>query len=335
MRQGAGQAAIVLASRPVMGVLRDDETPSEIRRRLLLVEASRRFARDALGLEVHQQYRRVTFLDQDAVVYVVSAAPQTDLTLYRWHYPVLGALPYRGYFSLEEAEAAALDLEAQGYDVAVRPVPTYSLLGIFPDPIVSPMLLSSDPTWLIETVIHELTHATVFAPGQGAFNEGVATFIGREGRRQFIEHHFGEDSAISTYQARLDRDRDTYARAVRALAFELRVLFATAQGRGRDTLAAHRDQIYARHQSHFVRDVADTMQTYRFRRARLPENNAALSAYGLYTAMQSLYRRAFDVCQHEMRCFLRQMRWAAAHSDAELALETWLREREDRSWETP
>lgn len=321
MRQGIGQVEVMAGARPVSRVLDDPNTPETIRSRLRLVEAARRFARDELGLAVGQQYRSVTFLDNDAVVYVVSAAPQTSLVPFRWEYPILGRLPYRGFFVLEEAERQAQQMIQAGYDVSVRPVPTYSLLGVLPDPIVSPMLFSGDEAWLVETVIHELAHATVFASSQGAFNESLATFIGREGRRRFVEHHYGRDSAIYQYMLRKDADRESYGRAVGALAFDLRVLFTQAKGLPRAEILERKDQIFLRHQKHYQNDVAETLNSYRLRTARLPDNNAELSSYGLYTMNQHLYRRAYRSCNEDMRCLIRMLRSVSRAKNPQLALE--------------
>jgi predicted aminopeptidase len=324
-RQGVGQLEVMAGARWVSRVLDDEQTPPEVKRRLRLVQAVRRFARDELGLDVGAQYRTVTFLDSPAVVFVVSAAPRTSLEPYRWEYPVLGELPYRGFFDLEEAEAEAVRMQEQGFDVSVGPVPTYSLLGILPDPIVSPMLFTSDEAWLVETVIHELAHATVFAPGQGAFNEGLATFIGREGRRRFVERHYGSDSAIWEWGRRYDADRKAYARAVGALAFDLRVLFAQAQRLSEEEILERKDAIFLEHQTHFRAEVADAMETFRVRRRRLPDNNAELSAYGIYTLQQHLYRRAFRACNEDMRCLIRTLRAAASDPDPETHLGERLR----------
>jgi predicted aminopeptidase len=319
--QGVGQAEVLLAARSARRLREDPETPAAIQRRLALVQAAKSFARYDLGLTVKQQYRAVTFLDAPAVVYVVSASPRTALESHTWDYPVVGSLPYRGHFSLEDAEAEADDLEAEGLDVDVRPVTTYSLLGILPDPIVSPMLLGSDELRLVETVVHELAHATVFAPGEGAFNEGLATFIGREGRRRFVEKHYGTDSAIYRYMLARDADVDAYIKALGALAFDLRVLFAQAEGLTSDELLRRRDAIFLSHQRHYADEVVPVMQTYRLRRLRLPSNNAELAAYGIYTLEQHLYRRAFRACNEDLRCLIRDLKAAAASGDPEDALE--------------
>ncbi len=320
VEQGVGQAELLAAARPVAPLLDDPRVPTVVRRRLALVVAARSFAKRELGLDVGFQYRTAVFLDAPAVVYVVSAAPPTSLEPYTWSYPLLGALPYRGYFSIGEAERAARALADQGFDVAARPVTTFSLLGVAPDPVLSTMLFNGDELTLVETVIHELAHATVFVPGHSAFNEGLATFIGREGRRQFVLKHWGEGSAIRARMDSQDRDDQAYLRGVGALAFDLRVLFAQG-GSVRDAeLLARKDRIFVEHQRHWEEEVAPTLTSFRYRRARLPENNAQLTAFGIYTLKQHVYQEAFAGCREDMRCLLALLRRVSTADDPELAL---------------
>lgn len=319
VEQGVGQAEVLAAARPITHYLNDERTPPAVKQRLMLAVAARQFAKE-IGLDVGFQYRNAVFLNAPAVVYVTSAAPRTSLDPYVWTYPVLGALPYRGNFDLDDAEALARQLEAEGYDVDVRPVTTYSLLGIAPDPVLSTMLFRSDEIYLVETVIHELAHATLFVPGQGAFNEGMATFIGKEGRRRFVAKYYGNQSAIAVRMNELDRDDAAYVRAVGALAFDLRVLFAQTEALGDTEVLARKDRIFLEHQRHWQEEVAPTLLSWRHRRARLPDNNAELSSFGIYSLKQRVYEEAYASCREDMRCLLGVLRSVANESDPELAL---------------
>jgi predicted aminopeptidase len=322
-RQGVGQLEVLSAARPVDPIIDDPTVSRDVRRRLAIAVAARNFARDRLGLAVDDQYRTAVFLDAPAIVYVVSAAAPDSLTPRTWRYPVVGGLPYRGHFSLEDAEAEADALEATGLDVSVRPVSTYSLLGIAPDPILSSMLFRREELDLVETVIHELAHATVFAPGQGAFNEGLATFIGREGRKQFVRERFGPNSAVAARANAVDDDDDAWSRAVGALAFDLRILFAQANSRTRSQVLDEKQRIFARHQRHWQQEVAPTLFSVRLRGARLPENNAELAAVGIYSLKQHLYAGTVASCGGDWRCFLRALAGVAGQADPEVALAEW------------
>ncbi len=320
LRQGLGQLQLLTVARPVAPVLHDPQVSADLKRRLALVAAARNFARDRLSLQVGAQYQSVVFLDQPAVVYVVTAAPLDALEPVVWHYPLVGPLPYRGWFSLAEAEHTADLLAAQGYEVAVRPVTTYSLLGLLPDPIVSSMLYRSDELDIVETVLHELAHATVFASGQGAFNEGLATFIGRHGRRLFVREHFGHASAVVKRSEAIDDDDDVWMRSVAALAFDLRVLFAQRETLPTPLLLEQKERIFARHQRHWQTEVAPTVFQTRLRNATLPDNNAALAAVGLYTLRQRSFEEAFVACGGDWRTFIALLRDVADEEDPAGAL---------------
>jgi predicted aminopeptidase len=322
--QATGQLAILAAAEPISRVLHEGTAEPVVAHKLHLVQAARAFAHE-LGLDVSQRYQDVVMLPRRATVYVVTAAPTDSLDTIQWTYPVVGTLPYRGFFDEEQANGFAASLRSPDVETSVRPVSTYSLLGFWPDPVVSPMLADED-TVLVETLFHELAHATVFAPGQGAFNEGLATFIGREARRQFLRARLGDASHAAMRARDLDQDEDAYGRAVAALAFEVRLLFAESSRKPRThtdkaKLQRERARIFAAHQRHWRDEVAPTLHTSRYRYSRLPDNNARLAEVGLYTLRQRLYVDAFVACGRDMRVFLAILRRAAQANDA----QEWLR----------
>ena len=63
--------------------------------------------------------------------------------------------------------------------MCLLPIPAYSTLGWLNDPVTAPMLREGRAR-LIEVVLHELVHATVYVPDEPDWNEGLATFFGQE-----------------------------------------------------------------------------------------------------------------------------------------------------------
>ena len=194
----------------------------------------------SLGLEVDGQYTSYVAWPGDALITsVVATRPGSVEAVTSW-FPIVGSVPYRGWFDAGRAEAYATSLRDEGLDVCVVPVPAYSTLGWFDDPLTGPML-RQDPSLLVETLLHELLHANVFVPGDAEFNEGVAAFFGEEARVRFYADRQGEAARV--------RERDAVDRRRRArsgvLAFRrgVEALYSErAAGPERDALRAERER---------------------------------------------------------------------------------------------
>jgi len=132
---------------------------------------ARAFAVDSLGLEARRSFTRYTDLGRDTLVLVLSAAHRDRLEPYSWWFPIVGRVPYKGYFDLASARKAADGLRARGFDVYLRPSSAFSTLGWFDDPVLS-TTLREDSVDLANTVVHELTHNGFYAPGQAVFPGG-------------------------------------------------------------------------------------------------------------------------------------------------------------------
>lgn len=194
MGQAAGQIGILRESRPVEQVLTDPSVSDSIKARLRYIQKVRQFAFDSLHLKQSDNY--TTFYDQKEKVSLwnLSACERFSFHAKEWWFPFLGSFPYKGFFELEKAKEERDALKLQGYDTRIRSVGGWSTLGWTTDPILSNMLKRSDGR-LAELIIHELTHSTLFVQDQVEFNENLATYIGEQGARQFLEIHFGTDSA--------------------------------------------------------------------------------------------------------------------------------------------
>jgi predicted aminopeptidase len=194
---GAEQIKLFFRRVPVEEVIADPTTPPHIRSRLVLAQEVLTFAR-SIGLTTKSQYTKFVQLDRDYLTYVVSAAPKWEMMSYKWDYPFIGELPYRGYYDLPKAEAEERELQLQGLDTYLRGVSAFSMLGWISDPIYSSMLKSSEEDF-VNTLLHELVHATVFLKSQGDFNENLASFIAQVATEKFYEQrlHGGQDKLIS------------------------------------------------------------------------------------------------------------------------------------------
>ncbi len=205
LRAGWEEAKILRDRRPIADVVHDTTTAAEMRQKLRLVQNARAFAVRELELDAGESFISYARVESDTLLLVVSAAPELQLTWKTWWFPIVGRVPYRGYFHFDRARRDAEVLEEQGYDVWVRPSSAFSTLGWLPDPLLS-TTLRADSLALVDTVIHEITHTTFFPSGQAHFNESFANFVGHRGAIQFFCEAMDDESRCG--QA-LDRWHDT------------------------------------------------------------------------------------------------------------------------------
>lgn len=209
LKQGRGQLSIIWNAKPVEEFLMNKSFPDSLRQKLLLIEAIRKYAIDSLGLKDTENYKTLYDQQGEEIMWVVTASEAYQLKPKEWKFPIVGTVPYKGFFDKDEAIALAGTLEAQGWDVSIRNPGGWSTLGWFTDPILSGMLERSDGE-LASLIIHEMVHATIFVKDSVDFNENLASFIGDRGAEAFLIHHFGEQSEQYLEFINDDKDYSTY-----------------------------------------------------------------------------------------------------------------------------
>lgn len=178
---------------PIEQALDDPATTPAEKQKLSLSQDVRKFAENTLKLNIKKNYSTYVKLDRPYVSYVVSASPKWKLETHYWSFPIVGKLPYKGYFSESQAKEEGESLKAENYDVYIRGVSAYSTLGWFKDPLLSSMLRYKDHD-LVNTIIHESVHATIFIKNEADFNERLATFLGNKGMEMYYLEKEGEHS---------------------------------------------------------------------------------------------------------------------------------------------
>lgn len=179
------EGKILAGRRPIAELVGDRSIDPGVRAKLRLVLDARTYAKDSIRLRTGDSFTTYSQLDSDTLVLVLSAAYRDRLEAYTWWFPVVGRVPYKGFFDFEAAKRAAKSFLDDGYDVALRPSDAFSTLGFFNDPLLS-TTLSRDSLELVNTLIHEVTHNTFYAPGQAVFNESFASFVGARGAAAFF-----------------------------------------------------------------------------------------------------------------------------------------------------
>ncbi len=311
IQAGCGQASILWNRQPIAEMLKDPALDPEVRRKLLLVEEVREFGRTRIGLKVEGTYTKMTKIDRSAVAYNVTASRELAFESRTWWFPIVGRVPYLGYFEKSRAEKLAAELASEGWDVRVQDVSAYSTLGWFNDPLISTQLKLSD-TYLTELVLHESTHATLWFPGDVDFNESFASFVDERAAMQFFREKEGADSEMNrrrtlrrTESAEL---RKMFHKAAEELdaAYRSRLTDNEKRVKKKDVIAEFQRNLMA-HASDFkainLRAVAE--HDY---------NNADFLAHRRYESGSTYFEDEFRACEEKWDCFFQKMQELRAKS---------------------
>jgi predicted aminopeptidase len=287
LSRGAWEESKILARRkPIAEIVRDDRLDPVTRRKLQIVLEARQYAVDSIRLRAKESFTTYSPLDRDTLVLVLSAAYRDKLEPYTWWFPIVGRVPYKGYFDFRAAKRAADDLYNNGYDVSLRPSDAFSTLGWFNDPLLSTSL-RRDSLDLVNTVIHELTHNTFYAPSSVAFNESFASFVGSRGAAAFFRAH-GQPMAAARVDAGWE-DEKILGSFWAALTHTLDSAYK-AHPNDRAARLAARDAVYQRARRVLVSEVAPRLATVSPRYAeRVPLDNASLLARRVYARNLDLF----------------------------------------------
>jgi len=290
--------------------LADPAAPPEEKLLLERAAAARDYALRELGLRRTRNYTSLVRIEGDCLAYVVQACAELSFDRHLWTYPLVGKLPYRGYFDREEARAEAARLRERGYDTIARPVDSFSTLGWLKDPLFSFMASYSEAE-IAELVIHEMTHATVFlkgsSPGHEQFNEELATFLGREASLRFLEGRHGPDSPELAEARAARADAEAFAAFLRGTATALEGVYSSeaAEGEKRRLKAA----VIAERAREFESLRGELFSEGRYRGFDMAGiNNAWLDLYRLYEGEPELYAEYLDArCGGDLRRFVESM----------------------------
>ncbi len=285
----AGQRDLARRARDIDELVADGRVDSRMRRLLSQVRTIKAFG-EAHGLKPTANYRKYVRVEGNALVWVVSASDPLAFRSRTWSFPLVGSFTYLGWFKRKDADAFASDLAKDGLDVDVRASGAYSTAGYFEDSVVSTMIPPGKLGLgeLADTVLHEMTHATIFVRYQSTLNESVAMFVGSGLAHDYLDETLGAAADETQAYEKYERWADARGARMKEAYDELVRLYGSKEPAAAK-LAAKKDLLSRLH---------DELQ---FKR---PINNATLIQYRTYHSGQAELAELLALCGHSWPRFV-------------------------------
>lgn len=275
----SGQFSLIYHAIPVESALKTDSLSLEQRNRLRLVARIKDFGEKELGLKKTRNYQTINLKSIQNPIYTVSASPKDSLVRITWWFPVVGRVPYLGFFDLGRAQEEKKRLAQKDLDVFIGRAEAYSTLGWFNDPLTLNMIEGSTVD-LAETVLHEMTHTTLYLKGQGEFNEGLANLVGKMGAVLFLKRTYGSSHPFTIEAQQSIEDERLFSSYLSSFLEELAQLYNSPSSY--QEKLGEREKIFSKFLKKFTH-IKKRLQTNRFIHFGSADlNNAYLMLVGLY-----------------------------------------------------
>ena len=282
--QGLGQLKVLREARPIAELLEDPALDENLKKKLRQVGEIKQFAIDEIQLKTSENYTTVYDQSGKPILWVVRACEPYQLKNKEWSFPIVGTVSYKGFFSLEKAKKLQAELQKDNYDTYILEVSAWSTLGWFKDPLMSEVLKDSEGG-LANTIIHELTHATIFVKDSLTFNENLASFVGDKGAEFYLSSKYSATSEELKQYIYRKEDRANFSNHFILGAKKLDSLYKTLD----DTS----EEVKKRRKNAMIQDIVDNLDTvsfhnknYNSRFSKQLPNNAFFMSFLLYRSGQ-------------------------------------------------
>jgi predicted aminopeptidase len=300
VRSAYFQAELLHSREPIQEIRSTEDLSSKQLAALDRIADVKAFGAD-FGLKATENYETIAW-DWDREIWNLSACPPLQFKPVTWRFPIVGKVPYLGFFRRQDADIWASRLKEDGNDVYMRTAGAYSTLGWFRDPVLPPML-EWDDLRLADTVLHELVHATLWIPGSVKFNESFANFVGEKAAFQYLEARFGEQSPELRQALARHEDMKKWRDVLRVLYQDLDGVYKDKQ-RSDSQKMDERNQMYNSLEARVIN--ADMAHPERFLKAvaKGPWNNARLAQYRTYNHRRDWFESILERNDGDLLVFM-------------------------------
>lgn len=317
IRQGYFQIRLLLQQEDLHEVIEQKNETEERLARLSVIPDILRYARERVGLDTGYSYTSYIRLDRPVVTYIVQAAEKRALKRKTWWFPFVGAQPYLGFFHKSDAAQLASELREEGYDVRQGGATAFSLLGYFPDPLYSSMIDGRELADIVDVIIHECLHRTLYIPGSSTFNESLASFVAQKATVAFLEERLTDPAEVERFEQTYRREVEVgrlFKGFLQEAKSKLTSFYDRASGvpdlADDEAFLAARLRVFEELESGYTARIRPKATGTWYERAFRAEtlNNAVVLAYSLYEARPEPFEQALQRADENLPRFIRNLR---------------------------
>ena len=304
LRSGYFQAELLMSREPLDKVRASGALDDAALSRLDLIDDVKAYGSE-MGLAATDNYGTLA-VGWERQIWNVSACRPLAFESRTWWFPIVGRVPYLGFFREEDARKLESELSAEGWDVYVRTAGAYSTLGWFKDPILPQMLTWSDYN-IADTVLHELAHATLWVPGSVKFNESFANFVGEIAAARYLADRRGVHSPALVEAMNRQMDRQIYRDLLHQLYTDLSAVYADKSLDDAAKLAEKR-RLFEEELPRRVEE-SELFEKAKYLRAAKegPWNNARMIQFKVYNTNDKLFAQLLAQEQGDLLSFIHRV----------------------------
>lgn len=280
-------------------------------RRLTMVTEIKAFGEN-LGLSPTKNYSTYT-VNWNRTIFVLAACNPLTLETKTWWFPIVGKMPYLGFFRMKDAQPWIEKYKSKGWDVWLRTADAYSTGGWFRDPI-TPAILDSDEWELVELISHELGHATIWIRGYADFNETFASIVGEKIADHWTTERFGSKSKKFRQISQQRKDELIFNKIMNGLYNEIDTVYRDKRLTGKQKLKIKKE-LFSSLISRVLK--SDLCNKYSYADYVLSQkwNNARLAQYRTYNNFREMFESLLAKHNGNIRSFIKELKKITKKAD--------------------
>lgn len=283
----------------------------------LQIEAAKIFGKKNFDLPKSKSYNRFVDLKRDYLGFNITVTPEFSLEPVAFGFPIVGSFSYLGFFDKEKALAWQSYYQKRNHDVYLSEIAAYSTLGFLDDPIFSTYLDFSF-AYLVDLILHEMTHEKLFFKSDILLSETLAVYVAEKAALLFFKEE-KKKHIDKTRKQNIAQEYNIFYDTIEKYQKQLKELYL--QTIPMDKKREQKEKIFARLKKSLEQlDQQFVYVTWQKSLLKRTLNNATLVQIKRYSprSIDVFDDLLFEVCQNNFSCFFNHLKTLKKHRTKKL-----------------